>query len=66
MVRLIVGILLGAVMVVFAIQNPETVSYTFIAWSLTAPRWLVIVAVFIIGLFVGWLVTGIRRLGRRR
>ena len=66
MIRLIVGIILGAVIVVFAAQNTETVSYTFIAWTLSAPRAVIVVAVFLIGLLTGWLVTGLGRLFRRR
>lgn len=66
MIRLIIGILLGAIIVVFAIQNTETVSYTFIAWTLSAPRAVIVIAVFIFGLLTGWLVTGLRRLGRNR
>jgi uncharacterized integral membrane protein len=66
MIRLIVGIILGAVVIIFAIQNTETVTYTFLAWSVTAPRALVVIIVFVFGLLTGWLVTGLGRLGRRK
>ena len=65
MIRLIIGIILGAVVIIFAIQNTESVTYTFLAWSVTAPRALVVIIVFIFGLLTGWLVTGLGRIGRR-
>jgi uncharacterized integral membrane protein len=64
MIRLIIGIVLGIVVIVFAIQNTETVTYDFLAWSVTSPRALVVILVFIVGLLTGWLVTGLSRLGR--
>ena len=66
MVRMIIGIILGAVVIIFAIQNTETVTYNFIAWSVTAPRALVVIVVFVFGLLAGWLVTGLGRIGRRK
>ena len=66
MIRLIFGIILGAIVIVFAIQNTESVTYTFLAWSLTAPRALVVIVVFVFGLLTGWMVTGLGRIGRRK
>jgi uncharacterized integral membrane protein len=64
MIRLIIGIVVGAAVIVFAVQNTESVTYTFLAWSVTASRALVVIAVFAFGLLTGWLVTGIGRIGR--
>lgn len=66
MIRLLIGIVLGVVVIVFAVQNTGTVTYTFLAWSITAPGALLVIAVFVSGLLCGWLVTGLGRLGRRR
>jgi uncharacterized integral membrane protein len=66
MIRFIVGIILGIIIFVFAAQNTETVNYAFLGWTLTAPRVLVVIGVFILGLLTGWLVTGIRSLRKRR
>ncbi len=69
MIRLLIGIILGAVVIVFAVQNTETVTYDFLVWSVTAPRALLVVGVFVFGLVTGWLVTGLGKLsrfGRRR
>jgi uncharacterized integral membrane protein len=64
MIRLLIGIVLGMVVIVFAVQNTETVTYNFLAWSITAPRAVLVVAVFIFGLLSSWLITGLGRLGR--
>lgn len=37
---LIVGIVLGIVSFIFIVQNLDTVSYDFLVWSVTAPRFL--------------------------
>lgn len=66
MIRLIFGLILGVVVVIFAIQNTESVTYTFLAWSVTAPRAFIVIVVFVFGLLAGWLVPGIGRIGRRR
>ena len=65
MIRVIIGIVLGAAVIVFALQNAETVTYTFIAWSLSAPRAVVVLLAFVLGLVTGWLETGLGRLRRR-
>jgi len=66
MIRLLIGIVLGAVVIIFAVQNTETVTYNFLAWSVTSPRAIIVIGVFIFGLLTGWLVTGLGRLGRRK
>ena len=66
MIRLIIGIILGAAVIVFSVQNTETVTYNFLAWAVTAPRAIVVILVFLFGLLTGWLVTGLGRVGRRR
>ena len=64
--KFIIGILLGALAVIFAAQNAETVSYNFIAWTLTAPRAVVLLCVLIAGIVVGWLFSTLPRLFKRR
>jgi len=66
MIRLIIGIILGAAVIIFSVQNTETVTYDFLAWAITAPRAILVIAVFLFGLITGWLVTGLGRIGRRR
>ena len=59
--KLVIGIILGAFAVIFAVQNVETVSYTFIAWTITAPRAIVLLAVLIAGVLIGWLFSAVPR-----
>jgi uncharacterized integral membrane protein len=66
MIRFIIGVLLGIVMIVFAIQNTETVNYQFFSWTLTSPRSLVVIVTFVVGLLSGWLVSGIRHFRHRK
>lgn len=49
--------LLGGSVVLFALQNIETVQVTFLFWSLQAPRALILGTVFLIGLTIGFLAT---------
>ncbi|MBN1686998.1 MAG: LapA family protein [Spirochaetales bacterium] len=66
MVRLIIGALLGILVVVFALQNLDTVTYTFFAWSLDVSRGVVVIIVLAVGIFVGWFLTGLRRLRKKK
>jgi uncharacterized integral membrane protein len=66
MIKFIVGIILGVIIFVFAIQNTGSVEYTFLGWTLEAPRALVVIGVFLLGLLTGWLVTGLRSIFRRQ
>ncbi|MFP4431307.1 MAG: lipopolysaccharide assembly protein LapA domain-containing protein [Spirochaetaceae bacterium] len=66
MLRILIGFVIGAAAVIFAIQNTETASYTFLAWSVAAPEALVVIVLFLGGMVAGWLVSGLGRLTRRR
>ncbi len=66
MIRMLIGIVIGAVIVVFAAQNAEVVSYSFLWWTVTAPRVLVLLAVFLTGMITSWLIVGLSRISRRR
>lgn len=57
MLSLIFGLLLGAVSVIFALQNVFTVTVTFLAWNITASLALLIVASILIGIIVATLFT---------
>ncbi len=66
MIRLIIGGLLGVLVVVFALQNLDTVTYTFLAWSLAAPRAVVVIVVLLVGIVVGWFTTSLKRVRRKK
>ncbi len=66
MLRILIGVVIGAAAVIFAIQNTEMTTYTFLAWGISAPQALVVAVVFLGGMVAGWLVSGMGRLTRRR
>lgn len=49
---LIVGLLLGAVSVIFAAQNTATVAVTFFAWQFQGPLALIIVLALVAGILI--------------
>jgi uncharacterized integral membrane protein len=59
MIRFIQGVILliflGAILI-FAWQNNQTVTISFLKWGITAPNALVIVAVSLLGMLTGWTV----------
>lgn len=66
MIRFVVGIVIGIIIVIFGVQNTETVDYQFLGWVLSAPRSIVVIGVFVLGLVSGWFVSGFRSLRRRK
>ena len=66
MVRLLIGLVIGVAAVVFAVQNPEQVSYHFLAWDFQMSRAFVVLGALVIGVVIGWALTGLRRIGQRR
>ena len=48
------AILLLLVVVVFSLQNRESVSLTFLAWSLSAPTVFLILGTYVLGMLSGW------------
>ncbi len=57
MVSLILGLIVGAASVIFALQNIFSVTVTFLAWEITGSLALIISIVAVAGLFVGILFT---------
>jgi len=51
---------LGAILI-FAWQNNQTVTISFLNWGITAPNALVIVAVYLLGTLTGWTVVSYLR-----
>ena len=46
---------LGAILI-FAWQNNQTVTISFLKWGITAPNALVIIVVYLLGMLTGWTV----------
>lgn len=57
MLSLIVGLFLGAVSVIFALQNIFSVTVTFLAWDITASLALIISIAILVGFVVAVLFT---------
>ena len=64
MVRFILGIIFSILAIIFIVQNIQTVDVTFLAWTITMSRALMLLIILLIGFIMGWAVGGISR--RRR
>jgi uncharacterized integral membrane protein len=61
--RFILGIVIGVLVIIFMFQNVQPVDVTFIAWTVTLSRAVVLLIVFAVGIIIGWIFHGA---GRRR
>lgn len=66
MFRFILGLLVGIMCLIFFIQNGETVNVTFLAWTLTLPRYLLMIIILVSGIFLGWIMTSFNAMKKRR
>ena len=57
MKNLILGIILGIFVFIFAWQNLENTNIDLFIWTFTAPRAMLVILVFAIGLLTGWILT---------
>ena len=55
-IYLIFALVIAAVAVIFAVQNPITVTISFLAWKVTGSLSLVLIATLVIGAVIGLLV----------
>jgi uncharacterized integral membrane protein len=54
------------IVVVFSVQNLEAVQVQFAGWSMTIPKFLLVAASYLLGMFTGGAVFGIFRRTRRK
>jgi uncharacterized integral membrane protein len=59
MAKFIVGIIIGVLVIVFMVQNVETVDIQFLTWTAHLSRALMILIVFVIGIGIGWVIRSI-------
>ena len=53
---LLIGIILGALSVIFALQNVAVITVTFLAWQITGPLAIILLATLISGVVITLLV----------
>lgn len=66
MIRFVIGIIFGAVAIIFVVQNTEVADVQFLAWSFSMTRAMLYLILLFIGFALGWLVTSIRAIRRGR
>ena len=66
MVRFIFGILFGVLAVIFVVQNTEVVEVSMLFWTVTVSRSIMYIVLFALGLFTGWVVSGLNHLRTKR
>ena len=66
MVKFIFGILIGILCIIFFIQNGEVVSITFLPWTVTLPRFLLMSIFLLAGVFIGWLFSSFSYFKKRK
>lgn len=65
-VKLTVGVVLALAVLVFIVQNTETVQLDFLVWTLSMSRALMVFAVLVVGLVLGWLWSSEHQRRRQR
>jgi len=65
-VYLLILLLALAAIVIFAVQNNQTVTPQYVNWSITCPLPLLIGLVYLLGMVSGWTVIGLLRRSLRR
>jgi uncharacterized integral membrane protein len=63
MLKLIVGIVFGALAIIFILQNVQMVEVTFLFWSISMSRSILFFIMLLVGFVLGW---GVGSFGRRR
>jgi uncharacterized integral membrane protein len=59
MAKFIIGIIIGILVIVFMVQNVETVDIKFLAWSVSIQRAVMILIVFVIGIGIGFVIRSV-------
>ena len=61
MIRFILGIAFGILALIFVFQNMEVISVTFLFWTTTTSRAVILFILLAAGFVVGWAVGSIGR-----
>ncbi|MDA3957939.1 LapA family protein [Oceanispirochaeta sp.] len=66
MFRFIFGILIGIVCLILFIQNSVPVQVNFLMWSLTMPRFILLLSMLFAGILFGWIGSSLGQLKRNK
>lgn len=64
--KLVAGLVLAGVVVVFAIQNAEPVQFRFLIWSFALSRALMMFILLAIGMLLGWMMHAVSTYRERK
>jgi len=59
MAKFIIGIIIGVLVIIFMVQNVQTVDIQFLTWTFQIQRAIMILIVFVVGIGIGWVVKSI-------
>ena len=65
MIRFILGIAFGILALIFIFQNMQNIDVTFLAWTITTSRAVILLIILASGFIIGWAVGSIGRWRRR-
>ena len=65
MIRFILGIAFGILALIFIFQNMQNIDVTFLAWTITTSRAVILLLILAAGFIVGLAVGSIGRLRRK-
>ncbi len=54
--KLVIAIVVLSIFAVFIVQNAQVVMVSLLFWKIEASRSIVLMVIFIIGLFTGWIL----------
>jgi uncharacterized integral membrane protein len=58
-----VAVIVLALIVIFSVQNLEAIEVSFLSWSMTVPKFLVIIGNYVLGMITGaWLFDFLKHL----
>ena len=59
MFKFIIGLIVGILVIIFMVQNVEIVDIKLYAWTISIPRAIMILIVFVVGIILGWIIRSI-------
>ena len=61
MLKFILGLIFGILVIIFMVQNVEMVDITFLSWTFTIQRAIMVLIVFVVGIGLGWVIRSVGR-----